>query len=199
MGQNRVMSFAMSSLQPKPMDIAEFLAWEEHQELRHEFDGCRAFAMTGGTGAHAAIQRNLLFSLTGRLRGKPCQPYGSELKIRLENSVRYPDAFVTCNPVAATATSVTEPVVIFEIQSKSTASEDIGPKRAEYQAAPTIARYIILQQTHRAAMVTWRTDDGWEYRFMSGDAAILEMPEIGINIPLGDIYEGIALEGDATA
>ena len=178
------------------MSIDEFLAWEERQELRHEFDGSEAVAMTGGTGAHAAIQRNLLFSLTGRLRGKPCQPYGSELKIRTESGIRYPDAFVVCSPVSAIATLVADPAVIFEIQSKTTASDDIGPKRTEYQATPSVLRYIILQQTHRSAMVSWRTPEGWEYRFMSGDAAVLEMPEIGIGMTLGEIYEGIALESD---
>ena len=33
----------------KPMSLAEFLAWEERQELRYEFDGFRPVAVTGGT------------------------------------------------------------------------------------------------------------------------------------------------------
>ena len=31
----------------KPMSLAEFLAWEERQELRYEFDGFQPVAMTG--------------------------------------------------------------------------------------------------------------------------------------------------------
>ena len=31
----------------RPMTLSEFLAWEERQELRHEFDGFRPVAMTG--------------------------------------------------------------------------------------------------------------------------------------------------------
>ncbi len=64
----------------KPMTMDQFLIWEEAQELRFEFDGIHPIAMAGGTAAHSAIQRNVLFSLTGRLRGMPCQPHGSELK-----------------------------------------------------------------------------------------------------------------------
>ena len=56
---------------PKPMTLQDFLSWEEQQPLRYEFDGFAPVAMTGGTAAHAAIQRNLLFSLTGLLRGTP--------------------------------------------------------------------------------------------------------------------------------
>ena len=70
-----------------------FLAWEERQELRYEFDGFQPIAMAGGTAAHAAIERNLLYALTGGLRGKRCQPYGSDLKIKVaDGQIRYPQA-----------------------------------------------------------------------------------------------------------
>jgi hypothetical protein len=39
----------------KPMTLAEFLAWEERQDLRYEFDGSQPVAMTGGTVDHEAI------------------------------------------------------------------------------------------------------------------------------------------------
>ena len=65
----------------RPMTLDRFLAWENRQELRYEFDGFQPVAMTGGTAAHAGVQRNLITALTIRLRGKSCQPFGSELKI----------------------------------------------------------------------------------------------------------------------
>ena len=80
----------------KPMTLEAFLAWEERQELRYEFDGSQPDAMTGGTFTHAAIQRNLIMALGNRLRGKPCQALGSELKIAVAGSIRYPDGFVVC-------------------------------------------------------------------------------------------------------
>ena len=185
----------MSAL-PKPMDIADFLAWEQRQELRHEFDGAQIFAMTGGTGAHSAIQRNLLFALTAGLAGKPCQPYGSDLKIRTATSIRYADAFVICTPVANAATFVTDPVVVFEIVSKSTANTNLGAKKAEYQSIPSLQRYVILHQTHRAAAVFYRDAeerDGWAFEDFSGEHAMLAMPEIGTSIPLGEIYRNLIL------
>jgi hypothetical protein len=48
-----------------------FLDWEERQTARFEFDGARPVAITGGTAAHAAIQRNLAIAVGGRLRGTP--------------------------------------------------------------------------------------------------------------------------------
>ena len=76
------------------MTFAEFLAWEERQELRYEFDGSEPVAMAGGSLAHAAIQRNLR-SRSEPLARKAMQVLGSDLKIQAaENSSRYPDGMV---------------------------------------------------------------------------------------------------------
>ena len=53
------------------LDAEQFLAWEERQELKHEFDGFQPEAMTGGTAAHETIKVNLITALRNRLRGKP--------------------------------------------------------------------------------------------------------------------------------
>ena len=45
----------MADALAKPMTLESFLAWEERQELRYEFDGFRPIAMTGGTYSHAQI------------------------------------------------------------------------------------------------------------------------------------------------
>ena len=95
----------------KPMTIEQFLAWEDRQELRYEFDGLEPVGMTGGTAAHSSIQRNLLYALTGGLRDRACQPHGSELKLEVAGRIRYPDAFVVCTPLPPQARVVTKPVV----------------------------------------------------------------------------------------
>jgi Uma2 family endonuclease len=135
------------------VSLEEFLAWEERQELRYEFDGFQPRAMTGGTSEHAAIQRNLLAALTNRLRGKPCQPFGSDLKISVAGSIRYPDAFVVCTRVARGATVVSDPVVVFEILSPSTAMIDRIVKNQEYRDTPSIRRYVVLEQDQQAATI----------------------------------------------
>ena len=180
----------------RPMTLEQFLAWEDRQELRYEFDGFQPIAMTGGTAAHAAIQRNVIFSLTGRLRGGPCQPYGSELKILVAGRIRYPDAFVVCTPVPNGAKVVADPVVVFEVLSESTAREDIFAKNAEYRATPSIQRYIILEQTQAAAVVFARKGEDWVSEVVT-DEGVLRMPEIGIEVPLAELYADIDLSEEA--
>ena len=186
---------AMNVALRAPMTTERFLAWEEQQASRYEFDGFQAIAMAGGTAAHSAIQRNLIVALGVGLRGKPCQPHGSELKVKVAGPpVRYPDTFVICTPVPPRATVVTEPVVIFEVLSPSTAADDLVIKNAEYRATPSVKRYVVLQQTKAAAIAFSRKGDDWVTDLLTGPDAILRMPEIDLDIALADIYLGIELD-----
>ena len=187
-------AFRMNVLMRKPMTLEQFLAWEERQELRYEFDGFQPIAMTGGTAAHAAIQRNLITALATRLRGKPCQPYGSELKILVDGRIRYPDAFVVCTPVPPRATVVADPVVVFEILSDSSTHTDLFVKNAEYRACPSVQRYVVLEQTQRGAMVFARKGEDWVNEALAGEAAVLALPEVGIEIPLAELYADVQMD-----
>ena len=83
----------MSVALQKGMTLAEFLDWEERQELRYEFDGFQPVAMTGGTLRHEAIGGTLRALLHDRLRGNPCRPWGPNSKIEVQGRIRYPDAY----------------------------------------------------------------------------------------------------------
>jgi Uma2 family endonuclease len=184
----------MNLVLPKPMTLVEFLAWEEQQPLRYEFDGICPVAMTGGTVGHATIQRNLAFALTGRLRGKPCQFQGSDLKIQVGNGhIRYPDGMVVCSPVNRTATVVYDPVVVFELLGPSTAAKDRIVKAREYQAIPSVRRYVMLEQDSVGATVYARAGDSWTHEILIADSA-LALPEIGVELPLAELYEGIVFD-----
>jgi Uma2 family endonuclease len=105
----------------KPMTLTEFLALEERQELRFEFNGCEPVDMTGGTIVHDKITFNIQKALDARLAGKPCMPCGPNVKILTPGKVRYPDALVTCTQTSPNATVIDEPIVVFEVVSEDTA------------------------------------------------------------------------------
>ena len=56
----------MSVAQNRPMNLAEFLEWEERQEFKYEFDGFEPVAMLGVTWAHSTIQGNIMAALVVR-------------------------------------------------------------------------------------------------------------------------------------
>ncbi|MBV8402063.1 MAG: Uma2 family endonuclease [Acetobacteraceae bacterium] len=176
----------------KPMTLSEFLAWEERQELRYEFDGFGPVAMAGGDEAHETIKVNLIVALANRLRGKPCRPFGSDMKIEVMGRIRYPDAHVTCAPFVAGNNRVRDPVVIFEVLSESTARVDRIDKNREYQATSSVRRYVMLEKESVAATVFERSGDDWVGHVLT-DTDVLRMPEIGIELPLAELYEGVDL------
>jgi Uma2 family endonuclease len=179
--------------QPKAMTLDDFVAWEERQELRYEYDGVATRAMTGGTVAHSTIQSNLIAALATALRGKSCRAHGSELKVRTATSVRYPDALIVCARADPKSTFAPDPAVIFEILSPSSARLDLGAKNMEYQSLASLRRYVVPHQTHAAADVFARDEEGeWTYAFLDG-AGVLDMPEAGIAIALADIYADVEL------
>jgi Uma2 family endonuclease len=181
----------MDSALRKPMSLDEFLDWEERQELRYEFDGFEPLAMTGGTVEQGLIQANLIRALGNRLAGKPCRVLGSHVKIAVAGSIRYPDAFVVCSPLVRGATVVTDPVVVFEVLSPSTSSTDRIVKNQEYRDTPSIQRYVMLEQDRQAATVFARAGDDWVGHLVAAEQ-MLAMPEIGVELPLVELYEGVA-------
>ncbi len=177
----------MSAVLQRRMSLAEFLAWEERQELRYEFDGFQPIATTGGTAGHEAICYRLRTLLQIRLDGKRCRPWGPTAKIEVQGHIRYPDAFVNCTPVPSGNTIIPEPVVVFEVLSPSTSRTDRIEKLREYQATVSIQRYVILEQDSVAATVFSRMGADWIARALT-EGDVLQMPEIGIELGLAEIY-----------
>ena len=175
------------------MNLAEFLVWEERQELRYEFDGVEPVAMTGGTIAHDQITFDLRTALVARLAGTRCRPLGPNVKMIADGRARYPDAMVVCHAISPTATVAGDPIVVFEVLSEGSSETDLIDKNREYRATPSIQRYVVLQQTHKAAIVFVRREDGWLSEIISGNDAILDLPEIGIAVPLHEVYANAGL------
>jgi len=180
-----------------PMTLDQFLDWEDRQPLRYEFDGLRPIAMTGGTRAHSAIQGNLAAALVTRLRGKPCRYHGNDLKIVVGGSIRYPDGFVTCTPGASKDKIAQDPVVIFEVLSESTAGTDTVIKNREYAGTPSVRRYILLAQDVMGGTMFERVGDDWVGHVLGPDS-LIRMPEIDVEVPLAEFYEGVELPPPST-
>jgi Uma2 family endonuclease len=184
----------MSVSQQEGWTLDRFLAWERRQELRHEFDGAQPRAMNGGTVAHSIIASNIFRSLDRRLSGSACHVFRGDVKILANGRVRYPDGVVTCAALTMDSDILPEPVVVFEVLSKSTAGIDRIIKNEEYRATRSIQRYVMLEQSFIGATVFARPGDTWSGSILSG-AAILSLPEIGVDLPLEELYAGVELTG----
>jgi Uma2 family endonuclease len=180
----------MNVIVRKPMSLEEFLAWEDTQELRYEFDGFQPVAMTGGTAGHDRISLNIAAALVTRLRGKPCRPCGSNLKVQMMGRIRYPDTYIICSPLLPSAKITTDPVVIFEVLSDSTEATDKNDKSHEYRSIDTLTHYVMLEQERIGGEVLERLGAEWVSKSLKYDD-VLSFPGIGIEIPIGELYEGL--------
>jgi len=180
----------------KPMTQREFFDWAEAQDGRYEFDGFQPVAMTGGNLGHSSLIGNVNRQLGNRLEGKSCKPLGPDAGVAtIGDAVRYPDAVVTCTEFSARDRVVPNPVIVFEVVSPSSVRIDRVVKLREYQAVPTIRRYVIVEPDAIAITVFSRDHAGETFRATGlTEDDILQLTEIGIEIPVAAIYEGIAFD-----
>ncbi|WP_459677763.1 Uma2 family endonuclease [Acidisoma sp. 7E03] len=193
---NRAIKTTMNAPLRKAWTQDEFLSWAERQETRYEFDGFQPVAMTGGDAGHSRVIRGLHRSLDRRLNGGPCEPLGPDAGVETANhAVRYPDALVTCTKFDNQTKRIPGVVIVFEVISPSTSRIDRIVKVREYAAVSSIRRYVILESTSIGLTVLERTspDQAWQTTVLTGED-ILRLPEVGIEIPVAEIYDGIDFE-----
>jgi Uma2 family endonuclease len=180
-----------------------YLDWEARQPIRYELVDGQVYAMGGGTAEHDTIGNNLRAELVTQLRGKPCRPHGPDLKVRAGKDGRYPDALIDCGPRVPGAVQAQEPVVVFEVLSKSTGWIDQTLKLRDYDATPTIRTYVLISQDERRAMVYTRDESGrlgiQSAVLLEGADASIEIPDLGLALAFSVLYEGIEFDTDAAS
>jgi Uma2 family endonuclease len=192
----------MSTALRKPrMTREEFFDWAQAQDIRYEFDGFEPVAMTGGTANHSLITQNVLVALRTRLRGSDCRPMGPDAGVAtVDGAVRYPDALVTCAKFRGDAQTLPGVVVVFEVLSPTSGRTDRIIKLREYRAVGTIRSYVILEHSSVGLTVFTRQgeDKEWTARALTSEDT-LQLPEIGIEIPVVELYEDVDLSEPAAA
>jgi len=180
---------------PRMMTREQFFNWAEAQEGAYEFDGVRPVAMTGGTLGHSLITGNIRSALQTRLKGSGCMPLGPDAGLAtIGDAVRYPDILITCSPIVTAAYLAPNVPVVFEVLSPTSGYTDRIVKAREYRAVPSIRRYIIAESTSIGLTVLERVDGAhpWTSFALTGEE-VLHIPEVGIEVPIADFYEGVEL------
>lgn len=190
----------------KLLSVAAYLAGELAASVKHEYVGGLFYPMACERNAHNLIATNTLVALGTRLRGKPCRPYNSDTKIRvrLPTQVRfyYPDVSVICRPNPPSDSFQDEPAAVFEVLSKHTRRTDEGEKKDAFLTIPSLSLYVLIEQEVPAVVVFRRTEEGFVREVYQGLDAVVPLGEIGIDLPLAEVYEAVAFvpepdEGEA--
>jgi Uma2 family endonuclease len=177
------------------ISVEDYLAGELMSPVKHEYLGGIVHAMAGALNAHNRIATKTVVALGSRLRGRRCEVFNSDTKIRihLPRQIRfyYPDASVICNQNPLTDSFQDEPAVLFEVLSRGTRRIDTGEKLDAYLTIPSLAAYVLIEQDGPAVVVHRRSENGFEREVYQGLDAVISLPEIEIELPLVEIYQGV--------
>ncbi len=182
--------------QPGSITVSDYLAGEEISDTKHEYLGGTVHATAGATIRHNNIAGNCFGSLYGKIRGKSCQPFNSDTKVRIEfpdhTRFYYPDAMVVCQSNPDSDHFQTQPFVIIEVLSDSTRRADLGEKRDAYLTIPSLKVLLFVEPEAPAVTLHRRLPEGgFTIERHSGLDAIIPLPEIEASLSLADLYERV--------
>ncbi|MBM3838000.1 MAG: Uma2 family endonuclease [Verrucomicrobia bacterium] len=177
----------------------EYLVGEHTSEVRHEYVNGHVYAMAGASDDHNRIVGNIHGELRERLRGKRCEPFMADMKVKIpptfEDIYYYPDVIVVCDPADDAKYYRERPSVILEVLSPESERTDRREKAIVYRLIPGLEVYVLVEQDRMAATVLRRAEPGWQSEILAGAGAILKLENIGVSIPLERLYERTAVVG----
>lgn len=184
----------------QPLSVEEYLKGEQDAACKHEYVEGDVFAMVGASNNHNRIATNATVSIGQQLRGKPCQVFNSDAKLRVQLSrgtrFYYPDVSVVCRPNPADDSYQDHPVVIIEVISESTRRTDEFEKRDAYLTINSLCVYIRVEQSSIAVTVDRRTDTGFVREAYTGLDSVISLNEVGCSLPLAELYERVEVQNE---
>ncbi|MFL6214857.1 MAG: Uma2 family endonuclease [Blastocatellia bacterium] len=171
----------------------EYLENERHSDVRHEYLGGLIYAMAGASATHNLIALTLATRLRGQVRGKGCQVFISDMKLKIAatDTFYYPDVMMTCSPADNADYFRTSPVLIIEVASPTTAVTDRREKLLAYQGIASLREYVIVSQTEMSIQLYRRDPNGhWWLATLGADDAF-ELDSVGLQLSVREIYEDV--------
>lgn len=182
----------------KTYSLEEYLALEEKSEVKHEFHNGKLTPMAGGTIFHNFICGNIIrlignFLVENELN---CSMFTSDQKVYLplKNSTVYPDVTVVCGKPELYLDSlsvITNPQLIVEVLSESTAEHDRTTKFENYCSIPSFREYILVAQDRPFIEAFYLHDPEtalWKISRASGLDASIHLMSIDCTLELKDVY-----------
>jgi Uma2 family endonuclease len=173
------------------MEKSAFLAWVQEREQRYELAGSRVVMVTGGSRGHAIIIRRLANALERRLDSSRWAVLTSDFGVDLgPATIRYPDVVVDVAGGALKDLTATAPILIAEVISPASATDDLGDKAAEYLRLASLFGYLVLAQDEPKAWIWARGESGFPPGpdVVAPPAAVIDIAALGLSLPLSEIY-----------
>lgn len=188
------------AINPQPkMTPAEYLAFERAQtDAKHEYLSGEITAMSGASLVHNLIVTNLVISIGTQMRGRPCNVFSSDMRVKIPATglYTYPDITALCGAPQLEDDAVDtllNPRVIIEVLSPSTEAYDRGAKFAHYQSIESLQEYVLVAQDKPRIEIFRRQENGvWLYSVAENPEATVSLDAINCELVLAEVYEGVS-------
>jgi Uma2 family endonuclease len=180
------------------VSVEEYLAQDRAAEVPSEYHDGEIFPLAAVSWEHSIISANVVSMLRDRLYKSPCSVANSPLRVRV-SPAKYliPDMMVVCGKPILTdehQDTVTNPKVIVEILSPSTADYDYGTKFILYRKLASFEEYVLVSQDRARVEVAHKAaDKSWMISTYEGLDAVVNVESMGISLPMAEIYRGVEL------
>ncbi len=179
------------------ISVEDYLAGEEISPVRYEYIYGEVYAMAGTSDKHNLITGNIYVALSIHLRDSPCDPFFTDIKVRVNPDVYYyPDILVSCEKNPENPHFRNTPILIVEILSPSTQEIDRREKLLFYQQMPSVQEYAVVEQQKMHVEIHRRQPDGrWiTYYFNQSADEEVEFQSVELTMTLGEIYRRVRFE-----
>ncbi len=174
----------------------EYLELDVNSETRHEYRQGEILEVSGGTPNRNQIASNLNALLNFALRRQPYRTFVTDQRLWIPavNHYTYPDIMVVRDPLQlqeGRTDTVTNPLLIAEVLSKSTGDCDKGGKFSAYRTIPSFVEYLTIDQYTPHVEHCTKTDEGWLLRDYTGLETRLTLKAIALDLDFADIYDKV--------
>ncbi len=151
-----------------------------------------------GAPRHAALTSRVIIALGAQLRGRPCEVFDPDLRIRTAATglATYPDVSAVCGPLEADPedpNTVLNPIVLVEVLSDSTEEYDRGEKLDHYRRIPAL-RDVVLVSHRDPSIELWQRSaedaDDWSCRTY-GSGSRVPVSSIGCELDVDELYRNM--------
>ncbi len=178
----------------------EYLEFERESDSRHEFLDSEIYAMAGESLSHSRVCMNLAREVGNKLKRTNCEALSPNMKVRTSTAslFSYPDLTIVCGEPQfhdRKKDVLTNPKVVFEVLSPSTADYDRTTKFLRYRMGnATLTDYILVSQDRCfVEHFTKHTDGSWIYKSLNQLSDILRIETIDCELSLEEIYDRVEL------
>ena len=175
------------------LTVEQYLEAYRDAPGRYELVEGEVLKMAAETALHVRLKGRVFRALASAIADSrvPCEAFQDGMTVKIASkTAREPDASVHCGELSEDSLVLTNPVIVVEVVSPSSAKTDEYHKLADYFSVPSILHYLIVWPKQQYCYHHKRIDDNKVLTTIVRSGSV-EFEPPGFSISLSDIFGGV--------